>query len=264
MRNSYQSRLVALGAIALLTLGVQSVHASVMELLNWAPVPDSVHPPFAEINYNGANLQTDVGAIGNGDGNLPPPNQIPGGLQVDTVVNAPIPFSFPSSIFTNGTGYYDVTLTFTGLAPLGAATQTLLPGPQFLDAQALGPGSFTLTSTAPAGPILLLQGTITNAVITGIDGGASGAVLDASGINYTGGAIAAALPANALLAGNDMSIAMTSVIPGFGIAPANQRLNAFTADATGSFDVNIVPEPASLSLLALAAATSLRRRRLSR
>jgi len=234
------------GALAVAGVAIQSqpIHASVIELLNWAPVPDSIQPPFSEINYTGANLQTGPGAIGNGDGNLPPANQTPGGLQVDTTLNAPIPFSFADSIFTGGTGYYDVSLTFTGLAPVGAAFQA-----GGIDIQALGSGTFTFTATpvAPAAGITILTGTIAGADITGADGGQAGAVFDAHGVTYTGGAIFAAFPANFMPAGNDMSISMTGVIPQFGINAASHQLNPFTSDATGLFDVQ-VPEPATLSL----------------
>jgi MYXO-CTERM domain-containing protein len=252
-----QSRtsIAAIATIFLFAVMLSSPIASAtpIELLNWAPVPDSVAPPFAEINYTGANLQTDVGALSNGDGNLPVTNQTPGGLQVDTIVTAPVPFSFPSSVFTGGTGYYDVSLTFTGLAPVGAATQTLLPGPMLLDAQVLGTGTFTLTATtAIAGaPVVLLTGTVANAVITGIDGGSAGAVIDAHGINYTGGVIFGAFDPTWLHNGNDLSISMTSVIPGFAINGASGQMNPFHADATGQFDINAppgTPEPASLVL----------------
>jgi hypothetical protein len=245
-----RTRIAAIATIFLFAVMPSSpiATASSIQLLQWKPVPDSVAPPFPEINYTGANLQTDVGAQSNGDGNQIVALQTPGGLQVDTVVNAPVPYSFPSSIATGGTGYYDASLTFTGLAPLGPAVQTNL-GFGFQDSQALGPGTFTLTSTTVApGPVVLLTGTILNAVITGIDGGSAGAVIDAHGISYTGGAIFAAFQPTWVPIGNDLSISMTSVIPGFGINGASGQLNAFHADATGEFDVNVVPEPASLML----------------
>jgi hypothetical protein len=249
------------GAAVALGLHSQFVSAAPITLLNWAPAPNSINPPFAEIVYNGANLQTCPGAQSNGDGNLPPANQTPGGLQVDTIANAPVPFSFPSSVFTGGTGYYDATLVFTGLAPIGAAVQA-----GGIDVQALGGGTFSLISTNVApGPVLLLSGTINNANIVGADGGAAGAVIDAHGITYTGGAILAALtPGTFTTSGNDMSIEMTAVIPNFSINPGTLQLNSFTGDATGSFDINAVPEPASMSLLVLGAVTITARRRRGR
>jgi hypothetical protein len=257
-------RVLASGALVLAGIVVQpQAHASVVTLLNWAPVPDGGQPNFPAINYTATSpngLQTDIGAIGNGDGNLPPTSQLPGGLQVDTPFSAPIAFSFPDSTFSGGTGYYDATLQFTGLAPIGTAVQTPL-GPITLDSQALGSGTFTLTSTAPAGSVVLLSGTIAaGSVITGDDGGMAGAAFNSTGVTYTGGVIAAALPAGYSLSGNDMSISMTGVIPAFGIN-GNDQLSAFTADATGLFDVHSVPEPGMLSLGLVGAASLIMRRR---
>jgi hypothetical protein len=244
---------LAAGALVLAGFAFQSTSAHGSILLNWTPVPDALGGP-PEINYTGANLQTGPGAIGNGDGNLPlgnpapPPYQTPGGIQVDSVLNAPIAYSFPDSGFTGGTGYYDVSLTFTGLAPVGAAGQ--IGGPGGIDVQGLGPGTFTLTATPVAPDIgtILLTGTIANADITGADTGKAGAVFDAHGITYTGGVIFAAFPANFSATGNDMSISMVNVTPPFGISGQTLQLNPFTADANGQFDVNVVPEPTTLAL----------------
>jgi len=255
------------GSIALfISIGLAaSVKASVVELATWQPVPNSSLP---EINYTAAGLQTGAGAIGNGDGNLPVQSQTPGGLETDTIVNAPIPFSFNSSVFTGGTGYYDTTLTFSGLAPVGPATQTTIVPGIIQDTQLLGPGSFSLTSTAPAGSLPLITGIISGAtLVTGVDGGNSGAVFNADGITYTGGVIISALPATAVLAGNDMSISMTAITPAFGVSgTAPFQLNPFTAAATGLFDINetsnVVPEPGTLALAIFGVgALGLRRRR---
>jgi MYXO-CTERM domain-containing protein len=239
-------RTLTAGALALAGFAFHSTTAHASVLLNWAPVPDQLNGP-PEINYTGANLQTDVGAIGNGDGNAPDPStQTPGGLQIDSVVHAPIAYSFADSMFTGGTGYYDVSLTFTGLAPVGAAAQ--LGG---VDIQSLGTGTFTLTATpvAPDVGLVLLTGTIANADITGADGGQAGAVFAAHGVAYTGGVIFSQFPANFIKTGNDMSISMTGVIPAFGISAQTGQLNPFHADATGLFDINTaVPEPTTLAI----------------
>jgi len=237
-------------AVAASLFQPHSSRAALIELLNWAPVPDSVAP---EINYDTTlGLQTAAGAIGNGDGNLPVQQQTPGGLQADTIVNAPAPFSFNSSVFTGGTGYYDTTLTFTGLNPIGAAVPTPI-GPFIEDSQLLGDGTFTLTSTAVAGgpaPVVILQGTIVGAtLLTGVQGGNAAATFNADGVTYTGGVVAAALsPSLFSLSGNDLSISMTAVEPPLGINPTTGQLASFTADATGLFDINTVPEPTTLTL----------------
>jgi hypothetical protein len=246
-------RVIACGALALGAVVFQShsSQASVITLLNWAPVPDGGTPNWPVINYTGGavnGLQTDIGAIGNGDGNLPPTQQTPGGLQIDSPLTAPIPFSFPDSMFTGGTGYYDATLTFTGLAPLGNAVKTPI-GPVTVDSQSLGAGTFAIISTAPAGSVVLLSGNITpGSVLTGDDGGMAGADFNSSGVDYTGGVLlSAAVAAGFSPLNNDMAISMTGVIPAFGVG-ANQQLNAFTSDATGLFDIHSVPEPTTLTL----------------
>ncbi|HTW94423.1 MAG TPA: hypothetical protein VMD30_06510, partial [Tepidisphaeraceae bacterium] len=149
-------------------IGVSAIYpqfskASVVELASWEPVPNTTSSAYPEIVYtSGVGLATGAGAMSNGDGNLPPSAQTPGGLETDTVAYNPQPYSFNSSVFTGGTGYYDTSLTFTGLAPSGFATQTA-NGPITQDSQLLSGGTFTLslTSAAPNSSTLpLLTGSI--------------------------------------------------------------------------------------------------------
>jgi hypothetical protein len=245
---------VLLAATAVSVCGVSTIRAAVITFVQWSPVPSNSLP---EMVYNSVTgLSTGAGAISNGDGNLPLAAQTPGGLETDTIVNAPIAFSFNSSVLTGGTGYYDTTLAFTsGMAPSGAATQF---GP--LDIQELTPGTFTLTSSTATGSVLLLSGTISGAnLITGVDGSTSAAQLDGNGVNYTGGIILAAAPTGSVMAGNSMSISMTAVTPP--LLDAGNVLQSFTADASGLFDINVVPEPATIGLMGMGLLMLKRRRK---
>jgi hypothetical protein len=167
---------------------------------------------------------------------------------------------------TGGTGFYDTTLVFGGLAPSGAAVRINLGGGLFEDSQVLGAGTFALYSTTPvvsgnpATETLLLSGTIASAtVVTGIDMGTAGAAFNSQGVTYTGGAIVTYLPSYASLSGNDLSVSMTAITPSFSVNGTSGQLNSFTADATGLFDIN-VPEPASLGIMTLVGGILLRRR----
>jgi hypothetical protein len=61
------------------------------------------------------------------------------------------------------------------------------------------------------------------------------------------------------VAGNSMSIGMTDVVPSIGINLNDGFLNDFTANATGLFSA--LPEPTSLTLIAMAVGSLLLRRR---
>jgi hypothetical protein len=257
---------VGIGASAIYS---QVASASVVELGSWVPVPNTTNTAYPELVYtSGVGLSAGLGAISSGDGNLQPNSQLPGGLEADTVVYAPEPYSFNSSAFTGGTGYYDTSLTYTGLAPSGPATSS-----GGIDQQLLGGGTFTLslTSVAPASSQPLLTGTISpgSTIISGFDGSTSGAVFTANAVTYTGGAWVTALPSYAILTGNSFAISLTAVNPAFGVSGSNPNytLNSFNANADGYFDINLsgantqLPEPATLSLLFVGAgALGLRRR----
>src|SRR5580658_2399007 len=140
-----RSTITAALGLSALSVCPEFARASLVQLASWMPIPNTTSSAYPEINYTASGLQTGAGAIGNtpGDGNLPPSQQVPGGLESDTVVYAPIPYSFNSSVFTGGTGYYDTSLTFSGLAPSGSAQQINF-GSFTEDSQALGSGTFTL------------------------------------------------------------------------------------------------------------------------
>lgn len=237
------------GALAI--VGLSSL-ASAATLVDYKPGP--VSPTTPEFVFGGGpvpSFQTGPGAIGNGDGALPQALQTPGGLDSET------PFLIPavpgSQVGVSSTKFFDSTLNFAGLAanaPAINAGGTLI--------QSLGPGSFQLLSTTG---INLLTGTISTSTFI-VGAGGAGATFNASGVNYTGGLIFNALVAaggdpNA----NSMSISMTDVSPTFSINGASGFLNDFTANATGLFNVNVIPEPGAVTGAAILAGAVLRTRR---
>lgn len=235
-------------AIALFACSVTSAAT----LVDFKPLPSS--PMMPEFLFTGPPLspsfQNGPGAQSNGDGALPVPAQTPGGL------GAEAPFLIPavvgSSLNAASTEFFDTTLSFTGLVASA-------PAQNFFGThvQPLGNGAFTLSSTTG---VNLLSGTIGNATIVGA--GTSGAVLSSATVNYTSGLIYNALVSSgADPNGNDMSFSMVDVNPGFVIG-GNGFLADFSANGTGLFSYNPIPEPttATLVMLGLLGLCGLRRR----
>jgi hypothetical protein len=221
--------------------------------------PSPVSPTIPEFQFGRAPaggapvFRGALGATSNNDGNLPIQNQTAPGLDAETPFILAGPGAL-NNLISGTTHFLDSQLAFTG--GLQANAPALFAGGAFI--QPLSPGTFELKSTGPA-PILLLSGNITAASFI-VGAGNSGAVFASQDITYTGGIIANAMVANGIpVAGNSMSISMTDVAPGFGINPNDGFLNDFSANATGLF--NAVPEPTSLSLLAMAFGSFFRRRR---
>jgi hypothetical protein len=222
--------------------------SSAATLVDFKPLPSS--PVLPEFMFTGPpgspSFQGGPGSQGNGDGILPVPSQVPGGLDAE----APFVINTVPGPSTNvaSTEFFDCTLSFTGLAAAA-------PAQNFFGTfvQPLGNGAFTLLSTEFGGPgtgTILLTGTIGNATIVGA--GTSGAVFSSAAVNYTGGVLYnALLTAGANPNNNDMSFSMVDVSPGFGIPQPGGFLGDFTANGTGLFSYNPVPEPASVALVAL-------------
>jgi hypothetical protein len=225
-------------------------------IVDFKPTP--VSPTLPEFQFSralGSGIPVFRGAIGatsNNDGNLPIQNQTAPGLDAET------PFILAglgalNDLVAGTTHFLDSSLEFTG--GLEANAPAIFAGGAFI--QPLSLGSFELKSTGPA-PILLLSGNV-NAASFIVGAGNAGAVFASQNITYTGGIIFNAMVANGIpVAGNSMSISMADVTPGFSINSSDGYLNDFTANATGLF--NAVPEPTSLSLLAIAVGALLLRR----
>jgi len=261
------SKLATAALAAIAAIGLSASIASAFTLVDYKPGP--VSPNLPEFTFSGPVgapfFRTGPGAVGNGDGILSPANQTAGGLDAETpfIING-VPGSQVD--FNAGTTlFWDTTLTFlNGFTANAPAVNLNSPNPAGPFFQSLAGGNFELRSTTG---LLLLAGNVSTAsFISGSNGGGSGsgAEFNAGGVNYTGGLIFNALVTQAGAAaalGNGMSIAMTDVLPQFAIDPADGFLRDFNANGTGLFNTNIVPEPATIGLVALSGIGLLSRRR---
>jgi hypothetical protein len=205
------------------------------------------------------------GSQGNGDGLNSLASQTVGGLIIETPVTVARP-DLGGSINVgnnNSTTFSDVTLLLSNFNSSGAASEF-----NGLVNQPMGPGFFQLKSTPQgASPSVdLLVGNIASANITGIKNSDSGSVLSGN-VTYTGGLIADALNValghaiGTPIPGGSLSFSLLDIDNKLTINGTTGRLSDFSANATGQFGTPVVPEPASLSLLAIGACGMLIRRR---
>lgn len=216
-------------------------------IVSFSAIPPT--PGFPELAFNGSGLHVGTGAQGTGDGNLPVSSQVAGGLEINTPFNVPFVAGRGQTNNVGGsTTFFDVTLTLSGLSPSAPATTT---GP--LIAQPLNGGTFDLYSTAayPSLGTLLLSGTFGSATIDAISPSQSGAVLS-NAVTYTGGLIYDAILAGGHIVPSTSGFSF-SLNSSTNFSQGATFLNGFTADATGLFSANVVPEPASVILFGLGA-----------
>jgi len=251
---------IAFVASTLLVLGLASASYGAFiggELVNFRPLNGS--PALDEIGWTGSQLVQRPGSVGNNDGTLPPDQQTPGGLNIQTPLKIVDGFGnpYPGSTITtadNSTTFYDVTLQVTGLSAVGN------PG-NFggLVYQWLGSGTFTFLSTGTT-PQTLLTGTIDDAVVVGLLNQTTGSI-QSSTVTYTGGLIKDALvAAGGTLTDASLSWSILNVSGGLKVVGTGSlaTLQSFGADMTGQF--NALPEPATLCLMGLGAVVVLVRR----
>jgi len=230
------------------------------DILGFFPEPAS--PATPEFIWDGSALSEGPGALGTGymtagpgDGEQPLASQAAPGLQM----NVPFVIGGVLGSVTGGgsTTFYDTTLDLT--TPLPEAGPAFLLGSTVI--QPLGAGEFELYSTDPVtGGIEddyepLLVGIIHSADITGIPESDTGAVLNAD-VTFTGGVIAKAISANDF--NGSFTWTLLDITEPLAISPTTDRLEAFTANATGHF----TPEPGTLALLGIGGLlVAVRRRR---
>jgi hypothetical protein len=268
-----------IGAVLAVSLGTAAQAAQLVDFK-----PDPISPGLPEIQLTAAGLvaaPTAAGSLGNSDGFSAaggnPNAQTPGGLLIQTPVAMASVNGTPAvhyggvvntGVGGDSTSFYDVTLELSNVTASGPAQSTLvIPAFNvFLLSQAFTTGTFTLWSTPKDGiinvgnpddhtnEVKLLEGTVTNLVLVGIQGGDSASIQGTS-ITYTGGAILSAWKlANGYGVSDpvtgSLSWSLLSMTPAVGI-DGGGVLRQFQADMTGLFSAPQVPEPASLTLLAL-------------
>lgn len=266
MVSSSLRRRIARCAVAVAALGCFSPAAFAALLVEFKTLP--ISPSDPELRWTSSGLvaaPSANGSQGSGDGLNPIGSQNVGGLIIETPVTinrADLGGSINVGN-NNSTTFSDVTLMLSNFNSSGPASEF-----SGLVNQPLGPGFFQLKST-PQGvspSVDLLVGTIGSANITGIKNSDSGSVLSGD-VTYTGGLIANALNTalgraiGTPIPAGSLSFSLLDIDNKLTINGTTGRLSDFAANSTGQFGTPVVPEPASLALIAMGACGMLIRRR---
>lgn len=238
---------VCIAAAAVVAMGLSATSFGAI-LVDFKPEPTGDLP---EVQFNGGSpkqLTADVGAQGNGI------IDVAGGLTIETpfVLNLPPAYnpSVVHNLLAGTTTFKDVTMEITNMFAAGAANVTPI-GPVTLVTQPLTPGEFKLWSYKPANDpmVLLLSGTVQNAVISGLLGQNTGGVFSAAvTYDYIAPSLIGDAAKAALWAPNgDLSWSLLDIKPI--LATVGGTLDNFKGNMVGQFSA--IPEPASLGVLAL-------------
>lgn len=260
-----------IGLFAVAAMGFSAVSQAAL-LVDFKPIPtdDKFELIYDAVPSGGAARELYAGPGAQGDGGF----TTTGGLTIEAA-------GFPGLLPTDpgllasvqpqptSTLFHDVTLVLANLKEdkVSGLSETPIFGVGTLYTQPLEDGTFELWSwnnPSDANPSeLLLKGTIENAVVSGLAGSPTGAVLSAQ-VTYTGGLIHAALVAKGGLTTGDLSWSLLDITPKINkVLGTPPLLGDFKANATGQFSSPAIPEPASIGLLAISMVGLAARRRRS-
>lgn len=260
-----------IGLAAVAALGFSAASQAAL-LVDFKPIPtdDKIELIYDAVPSGGLARELYAGAGAQGDGSFASTGGLtieaagfPGLTPVDPGLIASVQFESTSTLF------HDVTLVLSNLKEdkVAGLSETPIFGVGTLYTQPLEDGDFELWSwnnPSDANPSeLLLKGTIANAVISGLAGAPSGAVLSAQ-VTYTGGLIHAELVKKGGTTSGDLSWSLLDITPKIQkVAGTPPLLGDFVANATGQFSSPAIPEPASIGLLAISMVGLAARRRRS-
>lgn len=250
-KNSLMGKLLkgACASVALFGLAATSFGAV---LVDFKPDPTTTaDPEFVWSNATG--LGAGNGATGDGS------TLTAGGLRIETpFLLAAVPGAL-LNLAQGTTSFLDVTLTLSGLGPVGAAV--MVPTTPATLIQDIGAGTFTLRTAAEPN---LLTGTISGGSLNGKAGRTRA---EAGGdVTYTSGRIYDALVAAGGTLGGEFSFTMLDVgvvvaDTSGGVTKVGSGIRDFQANGVGLFNTPAIPEPSSLSILGLIGAGLVARRR---